>query len=446
MKKTLIIALLLATISLGLALDFRYITLLLIPAVIIFLPKSIFDRRYMFFFILSIFAILPQLERYSVLPVITSSMASVILLIMLFYSCNNIRLSNSYNIFFLILIALIAFQTFRGYFLGYKFYYLFSEAIKYLYYPIGFFFTMSMFKDDDKDESIIKNFLLFFLVSGIIISIQILFYHFNVTRGERVLTRQANLLLMSIVVAIIYFFAYARDIKEKIMISILLMLYILSVILFMQRSLWGGIIVALLSLMFCLQKKIIKSNKEAIIIVLIIALLLAVVINIYQSINFNSDVMSTRTDVLESGTKSFSLGVRLLSFARIFQKIKNHPIIGSGFGDSLVTPYLNSREVGFVDNSFIVILWKSGILGFMIFCVIFIRFFFQLFKIINHSKNKHYILFAIFSLSTIVGQMVNGLACVIMILYHFNIYWAAIIAITDYIYRREFYTQNEKTH
>ena len=160
--------------------------------------------------------------------------------------------------------------------------------------------------------------------------------------------------------------------------------------------------------------------------------------NLFQKIALDQSVLEERTEVFEQKEKTFSIEVRILSYFHALRLFSQNPIIGKGMGHSIITPYLNRREIGIVDNSYLVVLWKLGIIGILIFTIIYIKFISQLIKIINKTKYKMSRLFGIIIFSIMIGQMINGLACVVMTLYYFNIIWGVFIAITDYLYRKEF--------
>ena len=127
----------------------------------------------------------------------------------------------------------------------------------------------------------------------------------------------------------------------------------------------------------------------------------------------------------------------------MLKKIGKNPLFGTGTGDVIVTSYLNQRVIDIVDNSYIVILWKYGIFGLILFIWLYFKYFKQSIYLIKNSSNKYTLLIIIVIFSNFIGQFINGLACVIMTLYHFNFIWGALIAITDILYRNEVTTYKQ---
>lgn len=430
--------LIIVAVSLVFAINLKIFLLLLIPIVVIIIPFSLVYRKLLFFITIGVFFLLPQLSHYHVFPVITTKIALFILVLIFIYALTKIRLDNSYNFLFLFFLFYIGIEALRGNYFQYKSFYLIEETIKYSFYPIGFYFTYSLFNDNNSDEKFLKQLLIFFLIAGLIISLQMFYYYFTVTIGKRVLTRQANLLLISLDIALIYIFYLSKTVMGKILMCILALIYSLGIILYMQRSLWIGTIVSLISLIIFMQTKIIVNKRKNIFVLILVALIFFVAINSYKYFALNTNILEERTKNIEKGKQDFSIATRLLSYMQVLRKIKENPIIGKGIGDSIITPYLNQRVRGIVDNSYLVVVWKLGLLGFLIFLLIYIKFFSQLCKIINKSQNSFNRIFAIMIISVFLGHLVNGLACVIMTLYYFNYIWVSFIAVTDYLYRKEF--------
>jgi len=433
------IALIISAYALIFSINIEVFILISLFLILLFvIPSALLNRKIMFFFILSPFFILPQLKRYDVIPILSWNITVPIIILLFVLILSKVRLDNSYNLLFIFFIFYMGIEIFRGWNYGYEMRYLFGETIKYIFYPLGFYFTYSIFNNENEDEKILKYLLLFFILMGMIISLQIIYYYFYVTFGDRVITRQANLLIISFISALAYILYFSEDIFNKILLGSSMILYLISLIIIMQRSLWIGFIISLFLFILLYQRKFIKSNFKKIVLVFLIFFILFGTYLIYESIVIDKSVLEERTDVIGKKGKTFSIGARILSYYHAFRLFLQNPILGKGMGDSIITPYLNQREIGIVDNSYLVVLWKMGIIGFLIFLFLYVKFLTQLIKIITKTKFKLHRLFGIIIISIIVGQMINGLACVIMTLYFFNIIWGVFIAITDYLYRKEF--------
>ena len=428
--------------------DIKFFLIISIPVVLYFIPKSIFERYYAFLFILSIFFLLPQANRYEILPIISLDVAILIGGIILFFFVLQFKFNTSYNLIFLFFTTYLIFQAARSYLIGYHHFYINAETIKYLFYPLGFYFTLSVFpifkSKYSLEKSVFKMFLII-LFFCLIISIEMFYYYFELTRGDRVITRQANLLLLGLLISLAIMFLFKLKTLYKIILIGLTFFYFLGIIIFMQRSLWIGTAVSLLLFFWLIIKYSNRIKQKKILISLIIAILLLTLgtVFFFKNISLNNKSFLKRTEVLDKGTETFSVAVRIMSYFEILKKIRNNPLFGAGPGDVIITSYLNQRVIDIVDNSYIVILWKYGIIGFIIFIWLYLKFFKQSLFLIKHSRNKYVFLIVLVIFSNFIGQIINGLACVIMVLYHFNFIWGALIGITDVIYTHEIKLQNK---
>jgi hypothetical protein len=155
---------------------------------------------------------------------------------------------------------------------------------------------------------------------------------------------------------------------------------------------------------------------------------------IAPNLSLNKNVSSRSSDALQEGFKTHSLQIRFLTYLHVYNEIKKNVLFGQGIGDTIVLPYLNQREISLVDNSYLVIIWKLGLVGFLIFASIYFLFIKKAIYIIQNSKTRLYIVISIVLLSSIIGQLVTGLACSIMSHYYFNFIWGALIGVVYYLY------------
>jgi len=412
--------------------NLKFLLIIFFPLIILLINRIVLSRKLVFFLIFSSYFLLPQLDRYHILPVIDWRVALIFLMISFFYMLINFRYDSSYNFFFILFTIWLIFQLIRGILFHYPKFYLNNEIVKYISYPVGFYFILSITNKNDL-KKILKNFIYLILILGIIISFQMLFYYVNITHGERVLTRQANLLLISFITALAILRMYKLTLIRKIILVFLSFFYLIGILIFMQRSLWIGLLVSITVFLFVSGKSTKFKIKSFIYIMLIISILLGGGFLFYSKFALNKKLFQERTVNIEEGVKESSIAVRLLSYIEIYHKIKKNPLIGKGMGDFIITTYLTQRRLGIVDNSFIVVIWKFGIIGFLIFSLIFIKNFKQTFFIMRNSEDKLFLLVTIIIFSSFIGHMVNGLACVVMTLYHFNFIWGTFIAIIEMI-------------
>jgi len=395
-------------------------------------------REFIFLFVLFIFFFFPQMNRYEILPVLNYIIGFVILGILFLVLIGKVELKSSYNLLWIIFIIYIIFQIIRGIYADNNTEFILDETVKYLFYPIGFYFTISACSSNNISKNIVIKLFKFTLIMGVVIVIQMLFYYFFITGANRVLTRQANLLLLSLMTSLtLLIFKRNLSFRNKITLLIFSFLYVIGILIFMQRSLWIAAITSVfVFILIFLFKSGIKSSKK-IILILLITLFIFGSLFMFKVIAKSNKILEARTsEIQEEGVETFSIAVRIISYLEIINKIKDDWIIGLGVGDEISTPYLNRPVMNIVDNSYLVILWKFGVLGFLLFSTIFSIAIYQMIYLIKNTQGNSQ-LFAIIVFTNLMGQLVNGLACVIMILYFYNFIWVSQIAIINILYLKK---------
>ncbi len=399
---------------------------------------AIIPRYGIFISILFIFFFFPQMNRYEILPVIDYRVGLAILGILLLAFISRIELKNSFNFLWIIFIFYLFFQTVRGIHAGYSSKFIFDETVKYLFYPLGFYFTLGVFRSDKANSLMLKNLFKFTLIMGTIIVFQMLAYYFLRTGGSRVITRQANLLLYSLMTSLTII-VFKKDLSfiKKSILSLFSLFFIFGMIIFMQRSLWIAVVVSILTFVIVyLFKSNFKASKLITLIILII-LISSSILFMFNVMAKSNTILEERTsEVQDEGVGTLSLMLRLLSYYEILHKIRKDWIIGMGVGDEIRTSYLNKPIMNIVDNSYLVLLWKFGLIGFLLFSTIFGIALYQMIYLIRNSEGTTQ-LFAIIVFTNLIGQFVNGLACVILVLYYYNFIWVSQIAIINILYLKQ---------
>ena len=412
--------------------NIKLLIVMLLPLIILLINRVVLSRKLVFFTIFSLYFVLPQLDRYQIIPVIDWKMALIFLIISIFYIIIDFKFDSSYNSLFFFFTIWLIFELIRGVIFHYPRFYIRDEIVKFSSYIVGFYFILSITNKNDF-KKILKSLIYLILILGIIISFQMLFYYVNITHGGRVLTRQANLLLISLITALAILKLYKLTLTSKIILIFLSFLYLLGILIFMQRSLWIGLLVSIMVFLFLTSKSTKHKIRSIISIMLIILILVGGGFLFYSKFALDKKLFQERTIDMEEGIKASSMVVRLLSYIEIYHEIKKNPLIGKGMGDFIITSYLTQRRLSIVDNSFIVVVWKYGLIGFLIFSLIFIKNFKQTFFILKNSNDKLFLLVTIIIFSSFIGHMVNGLACVVMTMYHFNFIWGTFIAVIEMI-------------
>lgn len=125
-----------------------------------------------------------------------------------------------------------------------------------------------------------------------------------------------------------------------------------------------------------------------------------------------------------------ALLIRLVSFSTVWERrIKESPVLGWGLGDRLSIPVLRSgnEEQVRVDNSYLTVWWKAGVIGLILFLLFYLAVFRQCVRMSAHADPDVRV-YALGVAGAIAGLMVLALAATTITHYRFNVVWAILFA------------------
>lgn len=140
--------------------------------------------------------------------------------------------------------------------------------------------------------------------------------------------------------------------------------------------------------------------------------------------------LSRRTDPTEAAS-SASLVIRLLSFAHVWEnRILEKPILGWGIGNTAAIPILRGGSFNAlrVDNSYITLLWKGGIVALAAFLLWYGLFLRKGWQHVRHPDPEARVV-SIVIFATLAGVLVASLASSMITHYRFSTIWATMMAI-----------------
>ena len=125
---------------------------------------------------------------------------------------------------------------------------------------------------------------------------------------------------------------------------------------------------------------------------------------------------------------SFLMRVEFAYYAT--QRFLESPIIGKGLGDFLKYKIFFTSNTAnyYLDNSWLYFLWKSGIIGFLLFVWIYVRFFKTAYYVLKHTENFKVKVIITGLLAGILGLMFLAFLSPLLIKYRTNIVFPLIFA------------------
>ncbi|GAG92383.1 unnamed protein product, partial [marine sediment metagenome] len=129
-------------------------------------------------------------------------------------------------------------------------------------------------------------------------------------------------------------------------------------------------------------------------------------------------------------SQDISINQRLLADKIVWEQILKNPFVGNGLGSQYSYSYLGTTFSEFwVDNSYLVLLWKLGIVGAITFLGILIKSLIESIKIFKVTKNNEIKVFAGAMISFIIAWLILGTISPQMIKYLLNVVWITLIAL-----------------
>ena len=416
-------------------LNYQFFFLILVfPIIVFYLPVILFDSKKLIFAILFFLIVFPQTYWYTDYVFVNLYSSFVILCILLIHSLKGVRIDNSFFLIFLLFLVVILINASRGIYRNYDKIFILYETIKYLFYPIAFYFFLTVFKEKN-DLRIIKRVFEYCIFFTAIASFEIIMIYLFITKGGRVLTRFGNVILIGLIISLSFIRIKNISPLKRIFFYFSIILMSIGILLTMQRSLWiaTAISITVFYLLDLISRKV--DLKESLLRLFILGLLLFSVFFVFNKISLDTDALMERTEKMQQGEMDSSLAIRIYTFVKVLDITKHNVIWGKGLGASAHFPLLTKKLKNLVDNSYVTLFWKMGIIGVALFLYLFFNVLWKLLYVIKTTKDKIINSISIVIFSVIVGQMVNSLACVVLTQYHYNFIWALFIAITELFYK-----------
>lgn len=237
---------------------------------------------------------------------------------------------------------------------------------------------------------------------------------------------------------------YSASRKKKIILGIILPLILLSVIISQQRALWGStlVILSMILLIYIYERrKWIRENVLkiglSIFAAITILLISSSVVNSLTAGKLYNTVISRGSVLfsLEQMRSDESYRIRTAEIAEAMQTIGSDFIFGKGLGASTMTRW-RFMEHATVDNSYVYVYWKMGILGILGFFSFYTIYFLRSLKLLRQAITIKERIFTVATLLNFIALFIVGLTNVCLVHYRFILIWVASIAIIESIARK----------
>ncbi|MEO0089165.1 MAG: O-antigen ligase family protein [candidate division WOR-3 bacterium] len=321
-------------------------------------------------------------------------------------------------------LLLTGFSFFYGIFLGNSLYQAIDDFLLIFFY--AFYFLVLIYFQEEKWQRIL---VISIIVISVLVSLQYVVPFLVTLQIKRYATDQQHLFNIGYPLLVSYII-FGEKAKNKILAGLSLIPMSLAVIISLTRALWITIpfsVFIILIIYFWQQRKL----KQ---IFYIFSVFLGIFFIIYflftKKLDFKKFI-KIRQEAFVSLRTDLSLLERIWGIREVMQQFKKNPIFGVGLGSiySGVLPWKKRLKIPWVDCLFINLLWKFGIIGFVIFLAIYYYFFKNIIKVFKNPKNNFQKWVSSGMLSVFISLILLSIESSFLLIYRFNLILASLLAI-----------------
>jgi len=234
------------------------------------------------------------------------------------------------------------------------------------------------------------------------------------------------------------FILFEKETLRRIGGIILLLIITAGAAVTLTRTLWVAILITLIVVWFLyLKSKDKLSIKKVFISLLILLIPLIMMKDISKGTQTNSsptDVVETRAQSVANPLEDTSFLMRVEFSYYAFQRFLESPVIGKGLGDYLKYKIFNISDAAnyYIDNSWLYFLWKGGLIGFLLFAWLYLRFFKSTYFVFMNTTNPITKFISLGLFAGILGLSFLAILSPILIKYKTNVLFALIFAYIEF--------------
>lgn len=234
------------------------------------------------------------------------------------------------------------------------------------------------------------------------------------------------------------FILFEKETLRRIGGAILFLIITAGAFVTLTRTLWI-VTLLILAIVWILYLKSESKLSFTKVFVYILVLLIPLIImkDISKGTQTNpppNDRVETRAQSVTNPLEDTSFLMRIEFAYYAFQRFLESPIIGKGLGDYLQYKIFNISDTAnyYIDNSWLYFLWKGGLIGFLLFGWLYLRFFRSSYFVFTNTTNHitKYLSLGLFA--GILGLSFLAVLSPILIKYKTNVLFALIFAYIEF--------------
>lgn len=306
----------------------------------------------------------------------------------------------------------------------------FDEAMMFWAWGIYFIVVKSKLSQEQ-----IKHILIAIIISSLIVSLYYIFEFAMIRGSTRFRTDQQHIFNFTIPLLFAFILYYPKKIIRTIAI-LLIVPMIIAVYITLTRALWILVPLAIFLQYLYFMKDVLRKTHllNYVLPILIIGMIGILGIMLLQGLFGISNLLSERFATLKILEYDISLLARAELSRYVLERVHNAPIFGVGLADFLryqYFPTLGRFNVYWLDNTYMQLIWKTGIIGILLFLIVLYYFLRRTWFVLRNANTPFDKIVGSSVFSSFVALAISGLQCGILVGYRFNFVWAALMAIVE---------------
>ncbi len=307
---------------------------------------------------------------------------------------------------------------------------IFDEAM--MFWAWGLYFIILKSKISQEQ---IKSILIAIVLSSLFVSIYYIF-EFTMIRGlSRFRTDQQHIFNFTIPLLFACILYHPQRIVKLLAVLLIIPMSI-AVYVTLTRALWILVPLALLLQYIYFMKDVLSRRRllNYLLPLLIISMIGILGIMLLQGLFGVSGLLSERFASLRILEYDVSLLARAELSKYVIERVRSAPLLGVGLADFLryqYFPTLGRFNVYWLDNTYMQLIWKTGLIGTLLFLIFIYYFLRRAWFVLKNAFNPLDKIIGSSIFFSFIALAISGLQCGILVGYRFNFVWAGLMAVIE---------------
>ncbi len=234
------------------------------------------------------------------------------------------------------------------------------------------------------------------------------------------------------------FILFEKETLRRIGGTILFLIITAGAFVTLTRTLWVVTFIILVIVWFLYQKSKGKLSFTKVFFSLLVLLIPLIMMKdlskVTQTNSSPNNIVETRAQSVANPLEDTSFLMRIEFAYYAFQRFLESPVIGKGLGDYLKYKVFNISDKAnyYIDNSWLYFLWKGGLIGFLLFAWLYLRFFKSSYFVFTNTTNHATKYLSLGLFAGILGLCFLAVLSPILIKYKTNVLFALIFAYIEF--------------